>query len=191
MADFAKALEEILAIADKGQRRSVHRLGGGKPIDLPSLAKGLASKEMNNDRETQRIAELLQTLSNLNKAVTYTMVQEQLPNQQKQVPRILCVIHVHGDQTFLKFQNIKTPEAMNLFRGFCIELNGVDAATMSSLNDTMPSPMDCDEEPQRDSHVENEIVALHGANLPLSESSQYFAATRATRVHESMQESAR
>jgi hypothetical protein len=114
--NFEMNLEILLA---NGGRRQKFEKFADKSIDLPSLTKHLTDSE---DSETRRIAELLQELSKLNKAVGYFMVQEESPDGQ--ASRWLCVLHIIDDQTFRSFHKKMSPGGMNLFRGFCIQISG-------------------------------------------------------------------
>lgn len=133
---FAETLEGILSANDGGKRRRVHRTAGTDGLDLSALTNQLTLENCDEDHETKRIAELLQTLSNLNKTVKYFMFQEQLPEQP---PRTLCVINVLHDQSFLKFQQVKEPTAMNLFRGFVVELDTDEESPMNNIVTPMDS----------------------------------------------------
>lgn len=133
---FARRLDEILHSSDGGTRRRVHRVSSGSMgIDLPGLTRDLVSVD---DRETKRIAQLLQTMSELNKVVTYSLVREHLHPRS---PRTLSIIHVMQDQTFFQYQKSKSPGDMNLFRGFCVEVGNHDD---TSLNDGV-DPLESDE----------------------------------------------
>ena len=99
---------------------------------LPTMTKSLVESQ---DEETKRIANLLQTLDTLKGgAVTYTWMEkpcDELDNswdffnkksRLQQRNRLYCIIHVHNDSTFFKFQKIQYPFGMALFRGFCVEV---------------------------------------------------------------------
>ena len=89
---------------------------------LPTLAKSLLESR---DKETKRIATLLQTLDGLKGgSVTYTWMEKHddgHDDSQRQ-NRLYCIIHVHNDSTFFKFQSLQSQSDMTLFRGFCIEV---------------------------------------------------------------------
>jgi hypothetical protein len=89
---------------------------------LPTLAKSLLESR---DKETKRIATLLQTLDGLKGgSVTYTWMEkhdDEHDDSQRQ-NRLYCIIHVHNDSTFFKFQSLQSPSDMTLFRGFCVEV---------------------------------------------------------------------
>lgn len=98
---------------------------------LPTLTKGLLGSK---DKETERIARLLQTLDGLKGgAVTYTWMEKDddgdddsshatNKTRSHRRNRLYCIIHVHNDSTFFKFQSLQTPSEMTLFRGFCVEV---------------------------------------------------------------------
>eukprot|EP00536_Pseudo-nitzschia_multiseries_P016245 jgi/Psemu1/320998/estExt_fgenesh1_pm.C_10540003 len=103
---------------------------------LPALTRSLVNS---GDRETKRIAALLQTLDNLKGgAVTYSWMEKyddehhhgtdgdgSGSGNRKGTPRkrrLYCIIHVHQDSTFFKFQRLQDPSDMTLFRGFCVEV---------------------------------------------------------------------
>ena len=136
--DFTEKIEEVLRASDGDRnRRRVHKISStGSRIDLPDLTRELTSKD---DQETRRISELLQKLSDLNKTVTYSVVREQLPSCEA---RTLCIVNVMHDETFLQYQKRKNPGAMNLFRGFCVEVVNDNE---TPFNDGVSS-MECDDD---------------------------------------------
>jgi hypothetical protein len=89
---------------------------------LPTLAKSLLESR---DKETKRIATLLQTLDGLKGgSVTYTWMEKPHDghDDSQRQNRLYCIIHVHNDSTFFKFQSLQSPSDMTLFRGFCVEV---------------------------------------------------------------------
>ncbi|KAL3938289.1 MAG: hypothetical protein SGBAC_006771 [Bacillariaceae sp.] len=90
-----------------------------KSIDLPAMTKHLTT--VRDDIETSRIARMLQRVESLHKPVSYVLVEEESPDGKS---RWLCIIHVHNDETFRQYHFKKNDGEMNLFRGFCIEING-------------------------------------------------------------------
>lgn len=129
---FARSLEAILDKSDDGRRRRIHHMGGSK-VDLPSLIRGLNTEVC--DLETKRIVDLVKTVDGLNKAVAYSLLKEEMSGRP---PRSLCVIHVLHDETFLKFQREKEQHVMNLFRGFCVELQE-DVGAIETTTNSMES----------------------------------------------------
>ena len=88
------------------QRQTINKIK-----DLPDRVHYLIKS---NDTETRRIAQLLQVLHSLKKAVTYKLVQDGA--------RHICIIHVLHDETFPLYHKRMAPDGMRLFRGFSIEL---------------------------------------------------------------------
>ena len=113
------------------KRRKIERVDG-KHVDLPALTEALTKS---NDKETRRIATLLQNLIPFQKSVSYGFLQEEDEQQQQSTTtkatteqqkhiRHLCIIHILYDEAFIKFQKKMEPGDMALFRGFSIELSG-------------------------------------------------------------------
>jgi len=77
-----------------------------------------------NDRETRRIASVVQTLRDMGRAVNYSLYRERHGEKE----RWLLVINVLHDTTFQKFEATRKLGDMKLFRGFVVELvlNGDD-----------------------------------------------------------------
>ena len=98
---------------------------------LPTLTKDLLESR---DKETSRIAKLLQTLDGLKGgAIRYTWMEKYdgghdeswistRKTKFQQRKRLYCTIHVCNDSTFFKFQALQSPSDMTLFRGFCVEV---------------------------------------------------------------------
>ena len=92
---------------------------------LPTLTKSLVDSL---DKETRRIATLLQTLDGLKGgAIRYAWMEKHDENSTKEATcqqrqRLYCIIHVCNDSTFFKFQTLQSPSEMTLFRGFCVEV---------------------------------------------------------------------
>lgn len=137
---FVEALDAVISSQDGENRRKAVK-ARVKNYDLPSATKALT---LSDDMETRRLAEMLQTLGSLNKAINYTVIDEYLTSCSA---RTLCIINVHHDKTFRKYQKEKDANAMNLFRGFCIELGD---ASQSSLNDAEVSEMESGEQDKDD-----------------------------------------
>jgi DNA-binding XRE family transcriptional regulator len=112
---FEDALMEVLGAG--GPRHEI-RKEVDKCVNIPSLTEGLRNSK---DRETKRIAKLLEMLSKLNKAVSYSIVQEDSCDDKNS--RCLCVIHIHDDRTFQSYHERIDKGSMHLFRGFCIEMS--------------------------------------------------------------------
>lgn len=76
------------------------------------------------DQDTIRLAQLVEALDSLNIHVTYKLLAESsLAGSDSD--RKLCIIHVHHDTSFQKYNKYLIREGcqgMELFRGFCIEL---------------------------------------------------------------------
>ncbi|KAG7367632.1 hypothetical protein IV203_030303 [Nitzschia inconspicua] len=99
-------------------------------VHLPSLVKHLATDDpsIQDDAETRRIAQLLQTLDSIKGVVQYSLFT--LPEDDRDTnndnehssARLFCMVHVMHDTTFFKFQKLQEPGDMALFRGFCVEL---------------------------------------------------------------------
>jgi hypothetical protein len=133
---FTQVLETILSAEDGNMRRVTERVSS-KGFDLPSITRSLESSD---DLETRRIAQMLQTLASLNKSVNYSILEEHIPASK--ASRTLCIITVVHDETFLKYQNVKNPDTMDLFRGFSIEL-ATDELPVGHDADTVA--MECEE----------------------------------------------
>ncbi|CAB9524977.1 expressed unknown protein [Seminavis robusta] len=81
--------------------------------------------------ESNDIAKLIQTLSTFGMRIQYSVFSELEPttnaaDESQSRRRWLCMIHVYQDRTFQKYrkEQKKNPQeiAMDLFRGFCIEI---------------------------------------------------------------------
>ena len=114
---FASELQSVLS--KSGPRRSI--IPFPTKMDLPSLTQKLVQS---HDVETRRIAELLETVSNLNKPVRYSIIEETIPSEDGEQRRWLCVIHVIHDSSFQLFHRERKAGGMMLYRGFSIEMSG-------------------------------------------------------------------
>lgn len=85
---------------------------------LPSL--GNANKQIDN--ESRQIVQLIQTLNTLGVKVGYKLYKENKGQVRNWEQRWVCIIQVIHDETFKKYNNIRTIDAMPLYRGFSFEL---------------------------------------------------------------------
>ena len=120
MTFLESAVSGILSSSDKNNcRRSVERNVDLKPATFPSfLQQTFANQEI--DEETKRLLKLIETLDGLKAKVVYHIVKESM---NAQPDRWLCIVQVIHDTTHQKFRRRMGTNDMNLFRGFCIELN--------------------------------------------------------------------
>jgi hypothetical protein len=113
-------LRDILASSEAS--RDVQRTERKKDIDVALVLKPLTESM---DRESRRIAQLVQTLSSLNSRVEFLLFKEQARcgGGEKRV-RWLCTVHVKNDKTFQTFRRVTADDAtvMDLFRGFVFQL---------------------------------------------------------------------
>lgn len=151
---FSDALVKVLE--KDGPRLRIQRQAD-KCVDIPALTKHLTESR---DKESRRIAELLQKLSKLNKAVSYSVFQEDSTDGKHR--RWLCIIHIHNDQTFFSFHKNMMPGSMYLFRGFCIEMSSelpsggdaIDVETeMDSSNRADEHPSESETKPASDNFL--------------------------------------
>jgi len=115
-------INDILKATDSLRRTTIR--DPVKDWDIPQLANSILNLNSSVDEETKRIATLITKLDKMNASVRYPVFQENNG-------RIYCLLHVLHDKTFLKYQKKMTSHDMNLYRGFCFELNTEKAAKSS------------------------------------------------------------
>ena len=140
-------LQEILELSHSVTRVATVRgtgtaAGGTPPQPLIARVTSLVSSP---DEETRRIATLLQTLDTKIKAsdVDYGLfVRSTLPERPADRPSNppgagrscwWMVVHIRQDAVFAKFEKLRQPNEMKLFRGFVVEL--VESSTSRSSTD--------------------------------------------------------
>ena len=117
---FENALRNLLL--QSGSSRHIDRLSKKDIGDVPSLLRPISLTPKASDRESHRIAHLVQTLSALNDRVDYSIVRE-LNETRDQEARWLCIVHILFDKTFQKYRRHATESSMELYRGFVFEIN--------------------------------------------------------------------
>jgi hypothetical protein len=156
---FAQALANVLA--QSGPRRLIEKLSN-QEMNVSALAESFLSLTNNNNNhdvnddntlETKRIATLIQSVTELKKAVVYGLFREDsapsgtaiattnTKEETLSTSRMLCMVHVLHDETFLKFQKRMKPGDMPLFRGFCIELGEKEYSSASSPSALKTTPV--------------------------------------------------
>jgi hypothetical protein len=149
--EFAQTLQEILQ--QSGSTRKVQRVKGDA---VPDLAVSLLLTS-GADSETRRIAQLMQTLASLKDRVQYSAVKETVGEQV----RFICIIHIFFDKTFQKIRRHKENDAMDLFRGFVVELLE-EEDTVASAKRTESKTTTT--EHRRAPHAQNDFFVLHGCS---------------------------
>eukprot|EP00956_Cyclotella_meneghiniana_P028565 scaffold66871_cov67-Cyclotella_meneghiniana.AAC.3 len=74
------------------------------------------------DNESREIIQLIQALNKLGVKVGYKLYKESEGQVGNQEQRWVCIIHVIHDETFKKYNSIRTVDSMPLYRGFSFEL---------------------------------------------------------------------
>lgn len=111
----------VAAVMDASKiRRRVQKVPKSKAdIDMPTWTRDL--RHAANDVESQRIARLIELLSDINVRVDFALLREHTPGHKD---RWLCIVHVIHDFSFQKYRKTMEPGDMALFRGFSFEING-------------------------------------------------------------------
>ncbi|KAL7554484.1 hypothetical protein ACHAWF_018320 [Thalassiosira exigua] len=138
--DFEILLRDMLESHHGSNFRNVER--STKCVDVVQVANEILHPNPTNatiyDKETLEIAQLIRTLDRLNVRVSFKLLNEN-PNNAGSESRCLCIVHVHHDAAFPKYNAFLKREGsggMPLFRGFSIELVSTsDLDNSSGLND--------------------------------------------------------
>jgi len=122
-------------------RRTVRLNARDTGIDLEEVSNEILSSPA-ADAESKRIAQLIQTVVGLKVHISYKIFQEKTLSQQNdEKMRLICIVHVHHDQSFQKYSKAtQNTGAMGLFRGFSLELIPEDEVEEEvSLNNALES----------------------------------------------------
>lgn len=132
---FRGALEEMLLQTDRSRRRKIKMLRhnrkevASKLLELANaiISEGTNAAEADIDKETQRIARLIQRIDQLNIPAEYTLREETTSchcggEEPVIETRLLCTVHIKNDFAFQKYSRQMKDEDMSLFRGFVIQL---------------------------------------------------------------------
>eukprot|EP00581_Thalassiosira_minuscula_P018472 CAMPEP_0183726252 /NCGR_PEP_ID=MMETSP0737-20130205/22870_1 /TAXON_ID=385413 /ORGANISM="Thalassiosira miniscula, Strain CCMP1093" /LENGTH=1250 /DNA_ID=CAMNT_0025957549 /DNA_START=32 /DNA_END=3784 /DNA_ORIENTATION=+ len=205
MHDFEQQVENVLHSYHGANLRRINRWSeeagttsegpssevAAKHINIVNIANDiLASSSGKYDQETLKIAELIQTLDRLNIHASYRILTEHaaIPSssivgdggdgEERQRRRCLCILHIHHDSSFAKYNAHLRREGsggMMLFRGFSIELVCADDETDGKIDnppdkslDWNNSPMTTDgcEELNNNVNVDEEKLMLKMKFLP-------------------------
>eukprot|EP00986_Skeletonema_menzelii_P016044 scaffold13319_cov142-Skeletonema_menzelii.AAC.2 len=166
MDDFEQQLRSVLHQFHGANQRQISpifgRTDGDKKID-DDINMTHAAKEImmsyradstKFDQDTIRLAQLIEALDSLNIHVTYKLlIESSLAGRDG--GRKLCILHVHHDASFQKYNkycNREGSPGMELFRGFCIELiaNGDDDQNISPNNEAESNSLSCIEQSNRE-----------------------------------------
>jgi hypothetical protein len=154
-AAFERLLQSTLSLGEV--RRKMNRVSRSESIDIPALARELENSE---NRETQRIAKLISTLTGINARVDYSVMEESIENGDSSESRWLFMLHVIHDATFPKFQRNMSEGDMPLFRGFAVELCNDQT---SSLKQTL---LGVSERSESSQNSDGELLMLKMKFLP-------------------------
>ncbi len=136
MGDFEQQLRSALHQFHGVNQRQISSVVDGSDgdkikddeINLPCVANEIMRSNRSDsdkfDQDTIRLAQLIEAMDSLNIHVTYKLLTES-SLAGSDGDRKLCIIHVHHDASFQKYNKYLIREGcqgMELFRGFCIEL---------------------------------------------------------------------
>lgn len=127
--DLEDKLSQVLdAFHGSNGRHTVRLNARDTGIDLEQVSNDILSSPA-ADAESKRIAQLIQTVVGLKVHISYKIFEEKtLSQQNNEKKRLICIVHVHHDQTFQKYSKAtQNTGAMGLFRGFSLELIPEDA----------------------------------------------------------------